>query len=77
MNSRLTIFWDISQSSACRVRLASYLLGLLFNLKMETVCTFETSLNFYRTTQRYTPEASILDKNNVSRFGIFFQMTQK
>jgi hypothetical protein len=38
--------------SPCPLLLSGYL-AFTSTLKMEAVCSFETSLNFYRTTRRY------------------------
>jgi hypothetical protein len=40
--------------------LAGYLLGLLFSLKIEAVCFFETYVNFYWTKQHHIPQNSTL-----------------
>jgi hypothetical protein len=41
--------------SACRL-LAGFLVGLLLDLKMESIRFFETSIDFYRTTWHLNPE---------------------
>jgi hypothetical protein len=46
-----------SRGSACFLLLAGFLLGSLFDSKIEAVSAFETSVDFYRTT---TPEDNIL-----------------
>jgi hypothetical protein len=67
-----TIFWDITPCSQLKVNRrfggpllatcfhAGFLLGLFSTLKMEAICSSETSVDFQRTTRRYIPEDSTL-----------------
>jgi hypothetical protein len=50
--------WELFAS--CVLPLAHYLISICLVLKMKAVLSFETSVNFYRTTRNPIPEDSIL-----------------
>jgi hypothetical protein len=54
-----TIFWDIMPRSLC-LPPAFTLASCSSTLKMETICSSETSVDFQQTTWRYIPEDSTL-----------------
>jgi hypothetical protein len=58
--------WHRRFGGTCRLHLATcfhvgFLLGVFFDLKMETSCCSETSVDFQRTTRRYIPEHRTLN----------------
>jgi hypothetical protein len=53
--SILHIFWDIKMCSPLKLNR-----HVVSSLKMEAICSSETSVNFERTTRLYNPEDNIL-----------------
>jgi hypothetical protein len=54
-----TIFWDITPCSALKVNRPFTLVSCSAHsstLKMETICSSETSVDFQQNTRRYIPE---------------------
>jgi hypothetical protein len=47
---------NTKQSSACYLLHVGFLLGFVFDLKMEAKCSSEKSVHFQRNTWRYIPE---------------------
>jgi hypothetical protein len=58
----MTAFWDVALCSLIEVdqvsemHTASIIRAMMINLMMEAVCTSETSVYFYKTTQHCIPE---------------------
>jgi hypothetical protein len=53
-------FWkNISPPSCCLLH-AGFLFGLVFNLKMEAICSFEALVDIQLTTRRCIPEGRTL-----------------
>jgi hypothetical protein len=48
-----------------------YLDRLFFHLKMDAIYSFETSVDFHRTTWRYIPEDSTLHNNGCENLGSY------
>jgi hypothetical protein len=46
-------------------------------LKTEAICSFETSVNFQRTTRRYIPEDTFLHKGSISELRTWHSMIRQ
>jgi hypothetical protein len=73
---RMTVFWDVAQGSLIDVLevLAASISASIIALMMMAASTFETSVNFYQTTQRNIPEDSHPQRiSDLSRYFLFLQ----
>jgi hypothetical protein len=60
---------DLLEEHAYRLLACWFLAELIsFTLKMEAICSFETSVDIQRTIWRYIPEDDTLDSNRPSNF---------